>query len=77
FAGEIEHPEAGEIIFADGEGQAHARRWTNRQSGTSAVRHETAAVLVVAEALHATADQDIARLMATLATEVEAIWSIA
>lgn len=76
FAGEVEHPEAGEVIFADGAGQAHARRWTNRQSGTSAVRDKTAAVLIVAEALHGTADEDVSRLIATLAAELEVIWSI-
>lgn len=38
FAGATEHPAAGEVIFADDAGQAHARRWTNRQSGLSAVR---------------------------------------
>ena len=32
FAGEIEHPEPGEVIFADDNGRAHARRWTNRQA---------------------------------------------
>ncbi len=30
-------PEAGEVIFADDAGHAHARRWTNRQSGRSAI----------------------------------------
>jgi DNA/RNA-binding domain of Phe-tRNA-synthetase-like protein len=32
FSGEIENPEPHEVIFADGSGRAHARRWTNRQS---------------------------------------------
>ena len=41
FSGEIEHPERGEVIFADGAGRAHARRWTNRQSAYSIVRPET------------------------------------
>ena len=38
FAGDTEHPAVGEVIFADHAGRAHARRWTNRQSGRSAVR---------------------------------------
>src|SRR6516164_9983831 len=50
FAGEVEHPGAGEVIFADGAGHAHARRWTNRQSGRSAVRDCTGEALIVAEA---------------------------
>lgn len=33
FASETEHPAEGEVIFADQAGHAHARRWTNRQSG--------------------------------------------
>ena len=45
FGGDTEHPAAGEVIFADQAGQAHARRWTNRQSGRSAVRDATSAVL--------------------------------
>jgi DNA/RNA-binding domain of Phe-tRNA-synthetase-like protein len=76
FAGEIEHPAAGEVIFADGAGQAHARRWTNRQSGRSAVRDSTAAALIVAEALHEEALRDVAELVAVLAAELAAVWSV-
>jgi len=75
FSGETEHPAAGEVIFADDAGQAHARRWTNRQSGLSAVRPTTSSVLVVAEALHGAAAADVARLVAELATELEMAWS--
>src|SRR5690606_4920683 len=50
FSGEIEHPDPGEIIFADEAGRAHARRWTNRQSGLSAIRSRTGRALIVAEA---------------------------
>src|SRR5690242_14169845 len=55
FSGEIEHPDAHEVIFAEGAARAHARRWTNRQSGYSAVRETTTTVLIVAEAMHASA----------------------
>ncbi len=75
FGGEIERPEPGEVIFADEAGRAHARRWTNRQSGRSAVRPGTAAVLVVTEALHETAQADVAELTKTLAEELGAVWS--
>ena len=61
FGGEVEHPAPGEVIFADQAGQAHARRWTNRQSGRSAVSPATNSVLIVAEALHERAPADIAR----------------
>jgi DNA/RNA-binding domain of Phe-tRNA-synthetase-like protein len=76
FAGEIEHPAPGEVIFADRAGQAHARRWTNRQSGRSAVRDTTAAALIVAEALHDQAPDDISQLIKTLAAELHAAWSV-
>jgi DNA/RNA-binding domain of Phe-tRNA-synthetase-like protein len=76
FAGEIEHPPAGEVIFADLAGQAHARRWTNRQSGLSAVRDSTARTLIVAEALHDSAPTDMAELIAALTAEIQAAWSI-
>jgi DNA/RNA-binding domain of Phe-tRNA-synthetase-like protein len=75
FSGEMEHPAAGEVIFADEAGQAHARRWTNRQSGLSAVQHSTADVLIVAEALHATAATDVPELMAAIAAELDTVWS--
>jgi DNA/RNA-binding domain of Phe-tRNA-synthetase-like protein len=74
FSGTEESPEPGEVIFADATGRAHARRWTNRQSGFSAVRESTAEVLIVAEALHESARDDMARLVAGLGGAVEAHW---
>jgi DNA/RNA-binding domain of Phe-tRNA-synthetase-like protein len=76
FSGETESPDAGEVIFADGAGRAHARRWTNRQSGYSAVRDTTTDVLIVAEAMHDSAEADVARLTATIAEELDAGWSV-
>jgi len=76
FAGETEHPAPGEVIFADEAGRAHARRWTNRQSGLSAVKDSTTAALIVAEALHDEAAPDITRLTAALAADIEALWSV-
>jgi DNA/RNA-binding domain of Phe-tRNA-synthetase-like protein len=70
FAGTTERPAPGEVVFADAAGRAHARRWTNRQSGYSAVRQPTRTVLIVAEALHAAAGTDIERLVATLTCEL-------
>jgi DNA/RNA-binding domain of Phe-tRNA-synthetase-like protein len=63
FSGETEHPTPGEVVFADAARQAHARRWTNRQSALSAVRSDTARALVVAEALHDDAVADVAALL--------------
>jgi len=76
FSGEIEHPDAHEVIFADNAGRAHARRWTNRQSGYSAVRDTTTAILLVAEAMHGSAAADVQRLTAAVADELNAIWSV-
>jgi len=76
FAGEIENPDAHEVIFADGAGRAHARRWTNRQSARSAVRDTTTAVLIVAEAMHGSAAADVQKLMAAIVDEINVIWSV-
>jgi DNA/RNA-binding domain of Phe-tRNA-synthetase-like protein len=76
FSGDIEHPDAHEVIFADAAGQAHARRWTNRQSGRSAVRDTTTDVLIVVEAMHDSASRDVERLLATIAEELRMLWSV-
>lgn len=67
FGGEIEHPEPGEVTFVDAEGRAHARRWTHRQSGLSAVQPSTTRVLIVCEAVHADAAANVAQLARELA----------
>lgn len=76
FSGDLEHPDAHEVIFADIAGQAHARRWTNRQSGSSAVRDTTTTVLIVAEAMHGSASADMRNLTAALADELTVTWSV-
>jgi DNA/RNA-binding domain of Phe-tRNA-synthetase-like protein len=74
FSGEVEHPGAHEVIFRDAAGQAHARRWSNRQSGLSAVKNPTTAALIVAEAMHGSAPADMPGLTTALAAEVETLW---
>ena len=74
FGGDTEKPDPGEVIFADAGNRAHSRRWTNRQSGHSAVRDPTRAALVVVEAMHATAATDVPRLIDTLAEALSATW---
>ncbi len=76
FGGETEHPAPGEVIFADQAGQAHARRWTNRQSGRSAVSPATSTVLIVAEARHEQAPADIPELIATLTAGIAKTWTV-
>ncbi|MFI5486193.1 B3/4 domain-containing protein [Micromonospora echinaurantiaca] len=75
FAGAEEHPDPGEVIFADPDGRAHARRWTNRQSGWSAVRDDTATILVVVEAMHDGAARDVPRVLDAIAGELGRGWS--
>jgi DNA/RNA-binding domain of Phe-tRNA-synthetase-like protein len=75
FSGQVEHPRPHEVIFADQAGQVHARRWTNRQSGLSAVQAPTAAALIVAEAMHDSAASDVPELVAAIAGELAAVWS--
>ena len=76
FSGEVEHPTAHEVIFADQARRVHARRWTNRQSGLSAVQNSTSAVLIVAEAMHDSAATDVPELTAAVAGELHALWSL-
>lgn len=77
FSGEVEHPDPDEIIFADTAGNAHARRWCNRQSSLSAVNAGTTSALIVAEALHDLASQDVRTLLAALMHEIAAAWPAA
>ena len=52
FATEYEHPEPGEVIFADDAGLVVARRWCWRQSDESATRPDTADAIFTIEAQH-------------------------
>jgi DNA/RNA-binding domain of Phe-tRNA-synthetase-like protein len=76
FSGDVEHPDVHEVIFADQASRAHARRWTNRQSGLSAVRDSTTAAVIVAEAMHDSAPSDVPRLVTAVADELDALWSL-
>jgi DNA/RNA-binding domain of Phe-tRNA-synthetase-like protein len=75
FSGDVENPEAGEVCFVDAEGNAHARRWTHRQSGLSAVRDATTGVLLVAEAMHAGGGEDVPRLVDALFGVLREVWN--
>lgn len=77
FGGEVEKPEPGEVIFADADNRAHSRRWTNRQSGYSAVRASTHTALVVVEAMHAGAADDVPRLTDALGEAMTSAWDTA
>jgi DNA/RNA-binding domain of Phe-tRNA-synthetase-like protein len=76
FGGDLERPDPGEVVFRDDDGWAHARRWTNRQSGRSAVRASTSRVLVVGEGVHPTAADDVPRALASLAEAIGEAWGV-
>ncbi len=63
FSGAVEHPEPGEVVFADAGDRTHARRWCHRQSARSVIRPQTSHALIVAEALHEGADADVRAAM--------------
>jgi DNA/RNA-binding domain of Phe-tRNA-synthetase-like protein len=75
FQEEIEHPDPGEIIFADAAGHAHARRWTFRQSRRSVVGTGTEKVVIVSEGVHEQADEDVPALMAELGGAITDLWN--
>ncbi|MGH3794483.1 MAG: B3/B4 domain-containing protein [Pseudonocardiaceae bacterium] len=76
FSGQTETPEVGEVVFADDARNAHARRWTNRQSAHSAARDATSTVLIVAEGLHDSAIADVQNLTFTIADELDTTWTV-
>jgi DNA/RNA-binding domain of Phe-tRNA-synthetase-like protein len=77
FAGDVEHPEPGEVVFVDAAGRAHARRWTNRQSGHSAISAATTRAFIVTEALHEDATADVTALLAALTGVLRTTWPTA
>lgn len=75
FNGELETPVKGEVIFVDGAGEVHARRWSFRQSKRSVLTSARSKALVVTEALHETADQDIRNLVNILTQSISKFWN--
>lgn len=59
-------PEPGEVVFRDGAGVVHARRWCWRQSAQSAARESTTEALITVEGHHDGADADVAAAVADL-----------
>ncbi|GHA07996.1 hypothetical protein GCM10010329_33420 [Streptomyces spiroverticillatus] len=75
FGGDSEHPAPGEVTFVDSADRAHARRWTNRQSGHSAVGPHTSRILVVTEAMHDGGGTDtVPALLKSLTEELSTHW---
>lgn len=65
-ASEAEHPEPGEVVFADEADVVSARRWCWRQSAASAVRDDTREILVTIEGHHETAAAEVERALGDL-----------
>ena len=63
---QTEHPEPGEVIFADESDVVSARRWCWRQSSASAAREDTTEILVTVEGHHETAEHDVTRALSDL-----------
>ncbi|WAI84917.1 MULTISPECIES: B3/4 domain-containing protein [Achromobacter] len=74
FDGETIVVPKGEITFEDDAGQAHARRWSHRQSAFSSISERTQRALVIAEALHDSAELDLGRLLDNLTDAVASRW---
>ena len=56
---QIEHPDPGEVIFADETGLVVARRWCWRQSDESAAQVETTHAVITVEAHHTNGRADV------------------
>ena len=66
FMEDAEHPEAGEVVFIDGNDLVAARRWCWRQSDQSAARLDTTAIMIVTEAHHDSAYEDVSQAVVDL-----------
>jgi DNA/RNA-binding domain of Phe-tRNA-synthetase-like protein len=66
FAKEYEHPETGEVIFADDAKLVVARRWCWRQSDESATREDTTDAIFTIEAQHPDGQEHIRSALADL-----------
>src|SRR5260370_6264372 len=65
---ELEHPEAGEVVFSDDTKLVIARRWCWRQSDQSAAQQETTQAIITVEAHHAQGKEDIDAALDNLLT---------
>lgn len=74
FDGAVTGMPEGEVTFRDDAGMAHARRWSHKQSGLSAVSGETGTAVIFAEALHEDAKADLGQLEGLLLEDLGAVW---
>ena len=62
----VEHPMAGEVVFADESGLVFAERWCWRQSDQSAAREDTTAAVITVETQHEGGRREIEAALADL-----------
>lgn len=71
FETQVEHPEAGEVIFADDNDLVVARRWCWRQSDESAAQSQTTDVIICTESQHEESANDIQAALTDLLALLE------
>ncbi|MEV0126400.1 phenylalanine--tRNA ligase beta subunit-related protein [Streptomyces sp. NPDC050703] len=68
-----EHPEPGEIVYADGQGRAHSRRWNWRQSDVVKTDRGRRRLLVTVEAAHDGAREAVDAALGRIADALDAL----
>lgn len=74
FDGSVSTLAPGEVSFVDAAGNAHARKWSHKQSALSAVSQNTSSAFVIAEAVHRGAQEEFAELQQLLAQAIGTHW---
>ncbi|MER7753307.1 phenylalanine--tRNA ligase beta subunit-related protein [Kitasatospora sp. NPDC097643] len=68
-----EHPEPGEVVYADGSGRAHSRRWNWRQSDVIKTDVGRRRLLITVEAVHADGRAVVEQALARLAEALDGL----
>ena len=66
-----EHPEPGEVIYADGQGRAHSRRWNWRQSDVVKTDVGRRRLLITVEAAHEGGRADVEATLARIGERLD------
>ena len=66
FEKDVQHPEAGEVVFSDKTQLVVARRWCWRQSDESAANPDTTTAVICTEAHHPEGREDVQKAVADL-----------
>jgi DNA/RNA-binding domain of Phe-tRNA-synthetase-like protein len=67
----VEHPDPGEIVYADDQGRAHSRRWNWRQSDVVATDLGHRRLLITVEAVHPGGRADVEAAMDRIVERLE------